>query len=77
MLFDDLDIKQSVTILALIVLLLTFLSVLVLLMCGCLSLYDFCIKDTTIKVEQEPPRQVTGQLHGHHDWDTRPAVQIW
>ena len=76
MLFDDLDIKQSVTILALIVLLLTFLSILVLLMCGCLSLYDFCIKDNTLKVEQEPPRQVTGQHHGHNDWDTRPAVQI-
>ena len=43
---DELKIKQVVSILALIVLLLTSLTILNLLMCGGLSLYEFCIRNS-------------------------------
>ena len=52
---DELEIKQAVSILALIVFLLTSLTILNLLMCGGLSLFEFCIGDSRT-IEAQPKR---------------------
>ena len=72
MLLDELEIKQAVSILALIVLLLTCLTILILLMCGCLSLYEFCMGDSR-KIEQQPERL----LSRSQEWNVRETqIQI-